>query len=307
MYVPVGGIEQYLEIGGDARDHPILLYLHGGPGGTSLPAVMAWKPWEEHFTVVHWDQRGSCRTFRKNGAEGCGHITIERMVSDGIEVTEFLITHLGKPKILLVGHSWGSALGLLMLRRRPELFSAFVGTGQFVNWRESQTYNYPRVLAQAKRADNAAALKALRDLGPPPYTERSKARILLEWAERLAEGDGDPVPPRPPHRPTNLMPEDLPAIQQGFQFTREQLFEELSALDLPSLGPEFSVPMFILQGTEDPSTPCELAERYFATIRAPHKEFVRFEGCHHFVVMNRPDDFLQELLTRVRPLLGVIA
>jgi pimeloyl-ACP methyl ester carboxylesterase len=300
MYVPIGGIDQYLEIGGDAPDHPILLFLHGGPGGTSLPAMMSWKPWEEHFTVVHWDQRGACRTFLKNGAEGCGHLTIERMVRDGIKVAEFLIARLHKPKILLVGHSWGSALGLLMLRRRPELFSAFVGTGQFINWRQAEAYKYPRVLSQAERANNTEASKALLDLGPPPYIERSKTRVLLEWADRLAEGDGDWVSPRPPQKPTNLTPEDILAIQKGVQFTRDQLFEELTTLDVPSLGQEFHVPMFIFQGTEDPSTPCELAEQYFSTLRAPHKEFVRFEKCHHFVVFNRPDDFLRELLARVR-------
>jgi pimeloyl-ACP methyl ester carboxylesterase len=278
MYVPIGGIQQYLEIGGDAHDHPILLYLHGGPGGTSLPAVMAWKPWERHFTVVHWDQRGASRTFYKNGAEGCGHLTIERMVSDGLEVAEFLIAHLRKPKILLVGHSWGSALGVLMLHRRPELFSAFVGTGQFVNWREAQAYNYARALAQAERAGNRTALSALTDLGPPPYAARDKLGIFLEWTERLTGGDGDPVLPHPPQKPTNLAPEDIVAIQRGMQFTREHLFEELSRLDLPALGCEFKIPMFVFQGTEDTSTPCELAERYFALIQAPHKSLRGLSG-----------------------------
>jgi pimeloyl-ACP methyl ester carboxylesterase len=266
MYISIGGIEQYLEIGGDAPDHPILLFLHGGPGGTSIPAVLSWKAWEEYFTVIHWDQRGACRTFLKNGAEGCGHLTIERMVRDGIEVAEYLIAYLRKPKIMLVGHSWGSALGLLMLRHRPELFSAFVGTGQFINWQQAEAYKYPRVLAQAERANNGEASKLLRDIGPPPYMERSKTRVLLELADRLAEGDGDSVAPRPPQKPTNLMPEDIPAIQQGVQFSRDQLFEELSALDIQSLGPEFTVPMFFFQGTEDPSTPCELAEQYFASV-----------------------------------------
>jgi pimeloyl-ACP methyl ester carboxylesterase len=191
-----------------------------------------------------------------------------------------------------------------MLRRRPELFSAFVGTGQFVSWQKSQAYNYLRAVSQAERINNADALKALHDMGPPPYTERSKARLVLDWSERLADGDGDPVSPHLPQKPTNLTPEDFPAMQQGMLFTRAQLFGELSALDLPSLGLEFPVPIFFLQGTDDPSTPCELVERYFAAISAPHKEFVHFERCHHFVVYNRPDDFLRELVKRVRPLLG---
>jgi pimeloyl-ACP methyl ester carboxylesterase len=193
-----------------------------------------------------------------------------------------------------------------MLRRRAELFSAFVGTGQFINWREADAYRYARVQKQAVRAGNADALEAVRELGPPPYMERSKFRVLLDWADKLAEGDGDPVSPNFPQKPTNLTSEDIPAMQQGMQFTREQLFGELSNLDIPSHGLEFTMPMFCFQGSEDPSTPCELAERYFAAIQAPHKEFIRFEGCHHFVVFNRPDDFLRELLVHVRPLLDEV-
>ena len=86
MYVPIGGIDQWIQIGSGNPDLPVLLYLHGGPGGTSVPAAAAWKPWEEHFTLVHWDQRGAGRTFRKNGEAGCGCITS----SAWIEVAEFL-------------------------------------------------------------------------------------------------------------------------------------------------------------------------------------------------------------------------
>jgi len=307
MYVSIGGIEQYLEIGGDAPGHPILLFLHGGPGGTSLPAAETWRAWEDHFTVVHWDQRGASRTFLKNGVEGCGPLTADRMVADGIEVAKFLIMHLGKPNVLLVGHSWGSALGILMLRRQPELFSAFVGTGQFINWRKADNYRYANVLKLAQQTENSDALEAMHQIGPPPYLERSKFRVLLEWAEELADGDGDPVLPFFPKKPTNLTPEDFPAMDQGMRYTREQLFSELSNLDIPSLGHEFTVPMFCFQGTEDPSTPCELAEQYFKTVEAPHKDFVRFEGCHHFVVFNKPDEFLRELRLRVRPLISPTA
>jgi pimeloyl-ACP methyl ester carboxylesterase len=98
MYVQIGGIDQWVQF----RDHdpakPVLLYLHGGPGGTSVPAAAAWKPWEEHFTVVHWDQRGAGRTFAKNRETGCGSLTIDRMVCDGIEVAEFCVQYLELPE-----------------------------------------------------------------------------------------------------------------------------------------------------------------------------------------------------------------
>lgn len=303
MYVSIGGIEQWVQLGYTKPGLPALLYLHGGPGGTSVPAAAAWKPWEEHFTVVHWDQRGAGRTFRKNGEAGCGRLTIDRMVKDGIEVAEFLIAHLQQPKILLVGHSWGSALAVFMLKRRPQLFSAFVGTGQLVNMRRNEEYNYERQLEQAKRLGNQEALTALLAIGPPPYANFSSLLSLREWTDRLTEGDGDSLQPRPTPLAADFTAEDVPSMQQGAEFSRRELLGELNAIDLPSLGTSFEMPIFFFEGTHDQQTPIDLAEEYLAAISAPHKGFVRFEGCHHFVVMNRPGLFLRELLAHVRPLL----
>jgi pimeloyl-ACP methyl ester carboxylesterase len=197
MYVPIVGIDQWVQIGYSRPGFPILLYLHGGPSGTSVPAAAAWKPWEEHFTVVHWDQRGAGRTFGKNGEAGFGRLTVDRMVEDGIEVAEFLIELLQQPKILLVSDSWGSALAVFMLKRRPELFSAFVGTGQLVNMRRTEECNYRRQLQQAERCSDQDTLQALRTIGPPLYSDVRSLLTLREWTDRLTAGDGDPLQPRP--------------------------------------------------------------------------------------------------------------
>lgn len=302
MYVPIGGIDQWIQFRNEGLGKPILLYLHGGPGGTSVPAAEAWRAWDEHFTVVHWDQRGAGRTFRKNGEAGCGPLTVDRMVRDGVAVVEFLIARLEQPRVLLVGHSWGSALAIHMLKRRPELFSAYVGTGQLVNMRRNEECNYRRQLEQAERQGNADALRALREIGPPPFESFGALLTLREWADRLAEGDGDPVQPRPSPLPADFTADDVPSMLQGAEFSRRELFDELKAVDLPSLGLTFDLPMFLLHGECDQQTPLELAEGYFDSIVSPHKEIVRFAGCHHFVVMNRPADFLRELVTRVCPL-----
>jgi pimeloyl-ACP methyl ester carboxylesterase len=225
------------------------------------------------------------------------------MVEDGIEVAEFLIDHLQPPKILLVGHSWGSALAVFMLKRRPDLFSAFVGTGQLVNMRRNEECNYRRQLQQAERRGNQDALQALRTIGPPPYSDFSSLLTLREWTDRLTEGDGDPLQPRPTPIAVDFTAEEIRAMQQGAAYSRKELLEELNAIDLPSLGPAFVVPVFFFEGTHDQQTPIELAVEYFSNISAPTKGFVSFEGCHHFVVMNRPDLFLRELLAHVRPLL----
>jgi pimeloyl-ACP methyl ester carboxylesterase len=228
---------------------------------------------------------------------------MDRMARDGIEVAEFLIGHLKQPKILLVGHSFGSALSVMMIHRRPELFSAYVGTGQFVNARRMFEINYRRAVALAESLGDAEALAVLRELGPPPYTDRNKNKIFMACRDRLVPEGGDPVPPRPTPKAADFTAEDSRMMKEGIAFISGQTFAEFSVLDLPSLGLKFPLPMFFFHGGADPSTPCELAEEFFAAIEAPHKEFVRFEGYHHFFQINRPDDFLRELLARVRPLL----
>ena len=300
MYVPIGGIEQWIQMRG-APDAPVLLYLHGGPGGTSVPVSEAWKPWEEHFTVVHWDQRGAGRTFARNGESGCGHLTVGRMVEDALEVVEYLTATSRRPKILLMGHSWGSVLGVRVIRRRPELFSAYVGTGQLVNKRRNEEWNYQWQIARAEQSGNAQALSALRAIGPPPFADREGIKTLRQWADVLAEGDGDAVQPRPTPVAPDYSRDEVPALMKGAEFSRRELFDELETIDLPSLGLTFDIPFFLFHGACDQATPIGLAEEYFAAIQAPHKEFVRFEGCHHFVVMNRPRDILRELLARVAP------
>ena len=130
-YVKVGGIEQWITIRGEDRKNPVLLLLHGGPGDATNPwGYAGFRSWLKYFTVVQWDQRGAGRTLGKNGPSLAPTITIDRMAQDGIELAELLRKTLQKDKIVLVGHSWGSILGVFMAKARPDLFYAFVGTGQ---------------------------------------------------------------------------------------------------------------------------------------------------------------------------------
>jgi pimeloyl-ACP methyl ester carboxylesterase len=121
-YVEVGGIEQWISIRGEDRKNPVLLFLHGGPGDATNPwGYAGFRSWLKRFTVVQWDQRGAGRTFGRSGASLASTITIERMVQDGIELAELLRKTLRQEKLVLVGHSWGSILGVFMVRTRPAL------------------------------------------------------------------------------------------------------------------------------------------------------------------------------------------
>jgi pimeloyl-ACP methyl ester carboxylesterase len=150
-------------------------------------------------------------------------------------------------------------------------------------------------------ARNEEALTALREIGPTPFTRRESLTVLLEWADKLAGCSSDEVVPRLRAIAADFSSEDRDWLMRGANFSRAQLEQELAAADLPSLGSDFSVPMFLFHGTDDSRTPFDQAEAYFSDVNASCKGIVRFEGCHQFVVMNRPNDFLTELVRHVLP------
>jgi pimeloyl-ACP methyl ester carboxylesterase len=131
-HVPIGGIDQWIAIQGEERTKPAILYLHGGPGEAQSPFLNTFAPWKHDFTVVNWDQRGAGKTFEKNG-EATPDVTLHRLTEDAVEVTRYALNRLGQRKLILVGQSFGATLGLRVARRAPDLYYAFVGTGQFVN------------------------------------------------------------------------------------------------------------------------------------------------------------------------------
>jgi len=156
-YVMIGGIEQWITIRGEDRRNPVLLFLHGGPGDATNPwGYAAFRSWLKAFTVVQWDQRGAGRTLGKSGPSVAATITIDRLTQDGIELAETLRRILQKDKIILVGHSWGSILGVFMAKARPDLFSAFVGTGQVADPQRNYEVAYHALLEKATRLESRA-------------------------------------------------------------------------------------------------------------------------------------------------------
>lgn len=219
---------------------------------------------------------------------------------DGIEVADFLCDHLQTKQIILLGHSWGSAVAVHMLKHRPDLFAAFVGTGMLVNFADNEIENYRLAVQKAEQAGNSEALSTLKQIGSPPYEDSAKLGALRAWSDKLSDGEGDAT--FPSVTPAgDFSAEDSQALKHGFMFSVQQLYGDLCAIDLPALGPDFEVPMFCLMGTHDQQTPFSLAERYFNTINAPQKAVIPFAGCHHFVHMNRPEQFLEAMVKSVLP------
>jgi pimeloyl-ACP methyl ester carboxylesterase len=306
-YVKIGGIEQWITIRGQDRNSPVLLFLHGGPGDATNPWGYAlFRSWLKHFTVVQWDQRGAGRTLGRNGQSVVPTITIDRMSQDGIELAELLRKYLKKPKLILVAHSFGSILGLKMVRSRPDLFYAFVGTGQIGDSSKNYAVAYRDLMKKAVALGDQVAIDELRRVGPPPYSDGRGYSVQRKWSNQFEHADIfissmlglALVAP-------GYSPRDVNEWFEGQGLSAERLIPETSKLRMESLGGSFSLPIFVIQGAEDFTTPTSLARALVESIRAPSKAFVQIEGGGHFAVFMKADAFLQVLVSRVLPLTRV--
>ena len=304
-YVSIGGIEQWVTIRGEDRNNPVLLFLHGGPGDVTSPwSFPYFAPWDQHFTVVQWDQRGAGRTLRKSGPSIAPTMTLDRMSQDGIELAEYLCKHLGKRKIILVAHSFGTVLGLRMIRERPDLFFAYVGTGEVGDETRDYAVAYSALLKKAQSLGNQQAVDELKSVGPPPYASGQSEQVQRKWsnlfegAYRFLYGTLGITLVSP-----GYSVQDLNDSFEGQILSADRLVPQTRSSTMKDLGLQFAVPIFFFEGTEDFTTPTELARQYLQAIQAPRKEFVPISGGHFAVFMNS-DQFLRELIAHVAPLAG---
>jgi pimeloyl-ACP methyl ester carboxylesterase len=303
FFARIGGIDQWVSIRGQDRANPILLVLHGGPGFAFSPLPRTFlHSWTKHFTVVFWDQRGAGQTFGQSGPLDPS-VTIAQMVLDGVEVAEFVRARLGAASVGLVGLSWGSALGVQMVKARPDLFYAYVGTGQAVNQGKYRPLAYVQLLAEARARNDRRAIEELEANGPPPYDSIARATVHTRWANAYEPGQLS--------RWTLISmvlfestagPLELRDYVRGMTQSQDHFRAAVESTDLPSIARDFDVPFFVFQGALDRVTPVPPVEAYVGSITAPHKELVLIPNAGHNVIATKSDEFLDLLVTKVRPL-----
>jgi proline iminopeptidase len=310
-FLPVGGINQYVSVRGRHTDAPIILFLHGGPGFTSIPTSYVFMaPWEEYFTVAQYDQRGAGKTY---GANDPGAVrptmTMARMLDDAEEMAAWLRKTYGRDKIVLMGHSWGSILGVKLAQRHPDWFYAYVGVGQGSVFGKSEAAGYRATLAAAQKAGNAQAVAELKALAPFPddaHPERNLQNLGKErrWLAFFhgatwhgTENDYDNIGQLNP----DITAKDWDDRNKGLDFSLGVLWPEVEALDFSAIT-DFRCPVFLFEGRHDLNVNADLAAQWFQTIKAPQKKLIWFEDSGHQVFEEEPGKTLVTLVDQVLPL-----
>jgi len=309
QYLEINNTRQYVLIRGKDVNKPVLLFLHGGPGASATALLRKFNSeLEDHFTVVYWDQRNAGKSYNKKIPKD--EIKVAKYVQDVDTLVAYLKNRFNVDKIFLVGHSWGSRLGLYAIQKSPENFSAYVGIGQELVSYEGELLSYQYSLKRARETNKLKAVKELEEIGEPQsgdYTTMYKNGFwgLVKQKEWLLKLGGER------YARTNYT-DWITSIW----FSREYSFFDLirygkasgfsagniiydpdfNNVDFFKQIPTVKTPVFFISGAYDYNTPWELVEKYYNSLQAPKKEFIKFDKSGHSPVFEEPERFNNEIL-----------
>jgi pimeloyl-ACP methyl ester carboxylesterase len=280
--ISVGGMKQYIQIKGKDHSKPILLFLHGGPGSSLLhKADNISGKLQQHFVVVHWDQRETGRTLQLN--KSSQPLTLSLFYQDTHDLIDSLLKKFKRPKLYLAGYSWGSGLGFYIADQYPELLYAYIAISPVINQWKSESI----------------ALVILKEtMGKKAREELSLVKIPFENAEQLYY-----------HRKWLFKQEGQKFVSLGLRKSFVQawavtwfdvwsrscdinLFESLQAINCP---------VYFFAGEKDYTTNYSITREYFNKVSAPKKDLFLFEHSGHGLPETDPGLFQDIIIDKILP------
>lgn len=298
----LNGRKQWISMRGWDKNAPVLLFLAGGPGGTQMAAVRhELAELEKHFVVVNWDQPGSGKSYY---AEKIQNITIDTYIQDGYALTEYLKGRFSQEKIYLIGESWGSALGIFLVDKYPQSYHALIGTGQMIDFAETERMDYAKAMEIAENNGDTALVKKLKANGEPPYYGKHvtwKSAVYLNYLSSYMARNPDIQNPG-----YNTL-RDIGSSEYGLldkiNFFRgvintfNDVYQQLYDIDLRADYTKLDVPVYFFLGRHDVNAPVGLVEEYERVLNAPDKGIIWFEHSGHSPWINERDKFIEEVMS----------
>ncbi len=297
--VEIGGKDLAMMIRGRSTQNPVLLFLAGGPGGSELGAMREHLPaLEDQFVVATWDQRGAGKSYAE--IDPTETISPEQMVDDTIEVTNYLRDRFGREKIYLMGQSWGSFLGVLAIQEQPELYEAYIGTGQMVSPRETDRIFYQDTLEWARESGEDGLAETLEANGPPPYESILDYEPALLHEQDVYPYDHSRNSEGESGYSENLFVEEYTLLEQihglGAVFdTFSALYPQIQGIDLRESATRLEVPVYLIQGRNEAPGRATLAREWFRRLSVPSKELVVLDTSGHRPLFEQPARFTEAM------------
>jgi pimeloyl-ACP methyl ester carboxylesterase len=298
--IPLGGLEQYIIIRGADSTNPVMLFLHGGPGSPEFAFMKHFNPdIEKDFVMVYWEQRGAGKSYSKDIP--VESMNMEQFISDTRELSAYLSERFEQDKIYLMGHSWGSLLGIVTAWRHPELYRAYFGIGQVAHQYRGEQISFEWVKEQAREQNDHKAAEALAGLSFPDSLAGSKAWVDYLMAERqyvnkFGGGTAHEIRGMWPWLKILLKTKEYTMgekfnFMKGSLFSLQHMWDVVIETNLFYEIDSMQVPVYIFQGTHDFTTPYAVAKDFYDQLKAPEKGFFTFEKAAHSPVMEEVEKF----------------
>ncbi len=309
--VHLGGEDQWLIIRGQDVDKPVLLFLSGGPGASEAARVLRFnQELEKHFVVVIWEQRGCGKSFPSLNPKS--DLTVEQYTSDIIELSEMLRERFDEQKIYLVGHSWGTIIGVRAAQARPDLFHAYIGSAQMVDVLETDQSIYHTVLAHSRRTGDVRSVQKLEAQGEPPYQGKSPVQqYAFLFGREYSIYEFPYIQNEAYRRDGDILllmlkqPEygwlDRIYYLLGLVKTFNVVYPQLQNMDFRIDATHLDLPVYLILGRHDMNNPYQIPEEYFNLLQTPLKQLTFFEESGHGTIWEQADLFHTLLVETVLP------
>lgn len=305
IFVEINGMKQGMFLHSENIENPVLLFLHGGAGSPEVAFTQEYPTGlEKIFTVCWWEQRGSGMSYNRKIPKE--KMTMEQMIADTIAVTHYLKERFHKEKVYVMGHSWGSLLGVLTVQQAPELFYAYIGIGQVAKQDESERLAYTFMLEEFGKQGNEKMLRKLRK-----YPIDQGGKISMKYLGTRSGGMmklGIGIM----HHCSSMMECVMMVLRfkgytwvekfkypMGNSFSLKYLWDYVLNLDLLELAPELTVPVYILQGKYDYQVSYVVAKEFAKKLQAPVKGFYTFKNSAHSPCFEEPEKMCDILVKDV--------
>ncbi|MBR6996684.1 MAG: alpha/beta hydrolase [Ruminococcus sp.] len=300
----INGIRQYIQIRGADKKAPLMLFLHGGPGGSMAGLCHVMQPeWEHHFTVVNWDQRNACKTYlanKSNAAAISQSGTLEDYMADIDAVIAYLHTVYDFEEIILMGFSWGSLIGAEYAKRHGETISHYIGVGQFIHYIDGLHYSceWLRNVVKDAPADVEKINAFENSIPDPPQMTPAFMNSLQGFsmlgAKYIAK-DGRAFPIKSLLTSPFLRFGEKMAMVHGNPKLFSGTYQTMLSHDFRN-NLHFDMPVLFVSGNEDFVCPNELLAQHFGQITAPQKKNVVISKATHTCFYDQPTAFLDTII-----------
>jgi proline iminopeptidase len=307
--VRLGGHDQWISIRGVSTDKPVLLWLSGGPGQSDLAFTRVLSDLEQEFVVVNWDQRGQGKSY--SALDPTDTWTLDQAVSDTLALSNYLRERFGETKIYLAGESWGTTLGVLAVQRQPELYYAWIASGQMVSQLETDRRIYRDLLAYAGRASDADLTAQLQANGEPPYASLYGNSVAMQYYPAIEPAYTQPAAYAQRGEAARVGPWGMFAseynlvekvnVLRGLMDMFSVMYPQLQSVDFRRDVPRLEVPVFLAQGVGELQARHDLALEWFELLEAPEKHLFTLEQAGHSTLFERSDVFYQIMTEMVPP------